>query len=261
MFLDWDRHPEWAAEASAWLIDRFGVPLLDRFRNAQVEDWLEWLDREHAEAVGVHCRPVMEDFVVWLVDFDTLRESGLRAWSGGDLRDRARSEFDNLVSEDQLNEAIEECAPDHRGGRVYCFSSLDYSLSMGEGTQPGHLPLFATEPGGEFLSCVRDELGLPWSAKTHNSKAYFLACNIRWDRLETEIRDGLIRDVLTTALVRLCFPHDNFTRQSSYECVSVNHDILPKEIDCISDVQHLVGRVDLVASDIAWSAFNSTPET
>ena len=270
MFLDWDRYEEWGAEAGVWLDNRFGAAILDRLRPSQPEDWIEWLDREHA-AHGGAAGSVVEDFSFWLharyqgirivhatrlPGLNPVRESGLRAWTGEELRTRARAEFATQVAEHQLSQAIEQCAPDHRGGRVYSFSSLDFTLGMSEGHLPGHLPQFATA-GGEYVGCLRDRLGLQGSEGARADHAYFLACNVLWDRLEPQIQMTLMRDALGTALVLRCFPQDNYSRHT-LECVSVHHDILPNEIEWFSDVEHLVGRTDLAVTDIVWSAFART---
>lgn len=264
MHIDRDDWRTWCPTLAPWLEAQLSEVALEGFHAGVEPTWLEWLDERtapHAE------RPLIGNFEIFLkqkfdgirvvhatrlADLRDLRQFGLRAWSPDELRHAAQNAYGDQTDTRSLRCAIEQNAPEHRGGRVYTFPSLSHALSTYGGSRTGRLPSFALS-GGEFLGSVGAMLALA-DHPLRNQRAYFIACNLPWTSIPENTLELLISDLLSTLLIWRFLAPDDYRMEGSVECINTEQDIPPKQIVAISNVEPLRMRNDLAPSDIAWES-------
>lgn len=269
MFIKRDDWPAWSAEMAAWLDQRFNGRVLAQFNLYVDGDRLTWLDEQQALVDGCYqdSAELFEHLLserysgiqifhaTRLVDLDAVRQQGVRAWSKSDLINFAYKRFEGIVEAENLKRVIESCNPKHRGGRVYSFASLHHVLGIYDESELGRLPSFCVS-GGEFIAAVGKCAGVHEEVAKRPDRGYILACNLPWSRLSPDDLRWIARDVLLTVIVDRFFGPTGYNMFGSSECVSTNYDILPEYIECVADVENLIGRSDLTVRDIAWSPFH-----
>lgn len=269
MYIDRGEWAQWGPQLENWLDKRFSRDVLSRFNSLVEPNWLAWLDAQQSdldgnrqdsvELFGQELRKRYLGVTVFhatrLVDLDGVRQIGLRAWSADDLRKQAHSIFAKATEADKLRDAIEQSNPEHRGGRVYSFASLNHALGRQDESMPGKLPSFAVL-GGEFLTSVglRDGVSVSRELQEHR-RGYILACNLPWERLDTNNFSFLAKDILQTVIILRFFDTTAFNMLGDRECISTMFDIPREDIKFFADVEDLKERNDLAISDITWQPF------
>ncbi len=265
MYLDRDDWRSWCPELVPWLEAQLSREALDDFHEGVEPTWLEWLDTRTAR---VSEGTLVERFKVLLKqrfhgvrvvhatrlrNLHGIRESGLRAWSAAELRGAAQTKYGDQTDAESLRRAIEQSLPEHRGGKVYTFSSLSHALSTYGGAMPGRLPPF-TLSGGEFIDAVGAKVGLADHAQ-RDHRAYFIACNLPWSSIPADTLAWLIGDLLCTVVICRFLDTDDYRMEGSLDCIHTERDISPEQINAVADVESLRQHQGLVPADIVWQPF------
>lgn len=268
MYICRDDWRVWGPELAFWLDTRFNRDVLDRFDLSVDPDCLTWLDQQQANIDGrdqdsvelfgqmlrYHYRGVKVFHATRLTNLDAVRRHGLRAWSAQDLKRQAHAMYGKTTEEEKLRRAIELNMPEHRGGRVYSFASLNHALGTHQ-NMPGKLPSFALN-GGEFLACIGKQNGVKGNGEQQDSgRGYFLACNLPWDCLESRDFHWLSKGILLDVITCRFFDTNEYSMFGDRECISTMCDIPPDNIELVSDVEELRQRNNLDPSDITWQSF------
>ena len=268
-FLDLGEWRTQCVDFVPWLEAQCRADVLERFREDKPDDWLSWFD-QHASGLD-GCMRIHDRFAAQLVarypgirvihatrldDPYVLRGSGLRAWSADELRATAQAEFASIVAPDVLASAIERCLPDHRGGRVYTFSSLLHALSMSRGSAQARLPSF-TRIGGEFVAHVALEVGMSVERARSRGRAFLIACNIPWTGLDSKTRASLAEHLLCGVIIMRLLDPNEYSMDGGQDCISFSQDVPADCIDSFSDVEELLDRQELGPSDIKWTKFRA----
>ena len=262
-----DRWEEWCPRFSSWLEGQISPEAIGGFHAAVEPDWLTWLDqrvRNVSEGrlvcqFGALLRECFQGVEVVhatrLEDLSEIQRLGIKAWSAQELRQSAEAAYGGQVPDEALQRAIHLSRPDHRGGKVYCFTTLSHAREKHDGLKSGRVPEFA-HSGGEFLRSVGRAIGIN-GFKNSGHRAYLLLCNLPWTKIPQETLEFLIEDILCTVLTWrfLDASGETYRLEGSLECVHVEGDILPQEIAAFADVEALCDRNDLKLSDIEWQAF------
>ncbi|MCC7228562.1 MAG: hypothetical protein IT507_17935 [Burkholderiaceae bacterium] len=266
MYLEIDDYKGWCDRLAPWLNQRFHPAVLERFYETVHPDWLTWLDAQQAAHTGTNessnalfapylhgaYEGVRVIHATRLPNLEIVRDHGLRAWSPDELRKMARQAFGGEAERVALEESIEKCLPDHRGGAVYSFASLSHAL--GGPDSPSSIPEFASE-GGEFLRCVGLDAGLGRTRVRSSGQAYLFACDIPWQFMSEELVGGIAEDILRGLLVWRFFDVNSYSMLGSYVCISTSRNIPPERIQFVADVEHLVARTNVRTSEIRWERF------
>jgi hypothetical protein len=177
---------------------RFSPQVLETFTADVEPDWLTWLDAQQAvidghqqDSVALFEKEVRSIFrgirvfhATRLSSVEPILRKGLRAWSADDLRQQAVEQFGDRAPMDRIWQVVQNCNPEHRGGRVYSFASVHHALGRNADDHGGKLPCFCLH-GGEFIAHV--SLGLQFDvAPSENTRPYLLACNLPWEHLDTD---------------------------------------------------------------------------
>jgi len=268
MFVSLDDWPNWSLELGDWLDRRFDPSVISALSASSEPDWLTWLDTQqamldgqHQDSVELFERVVHERYLgvrvihaTRLSNIGSVARDGLRAWSQEGLRTHALAMFGGVTEPANLERAIARCAPQHRAGLVYSFSSLHYALGQPE-FRPGRLPAFAVS-GGEFISCVGLGLGnVACLPRAEMERGYLLACNLAWNRLDERDVLWLSKAMLLTVITSRRFDTAEYNMFGDRECIATAYDIAPRDIVQIADVEALVGREGITCGDVIWRDF------
>lgn len=268
MYVILDDWRTWAPQFRDWITQRFSPVVLESFTRNAEPSWLEWLDTQQAGVDG-HLQNSVSLFKIEVLrryagvrvfhatrmaNLETVKEGGLRAWSSEELRNSAIHLSEDGVDPRILEQAIVKCDPETRGGYVYSFASLHHALGDPVDDASGSLPDFCRD-GGEFLSCVRRQLGQK-EISGPDTTAYLFACDLPWGLLEAEDLQYFAKTMLLTSLTE-AYIGEGFSMHGENSCVTTSRSIPPENIALFSEVENLLGRNDLRIEDIHWSPLHT----
>ena len=260
---DWQN---WAAELDPLLDTIYDRSVLQRFNEAVLPNWLQWLDDQQfaingsapgTEQIQAHLADRFLGLRVYhatrLKSLSDLRELGLRAWTPLELSQLAQRTFENHTQDQALLAKCIHCAnPTHRGGRVYTFRTLSDAL-------PGKCVCFA-KSGSEWLEAVASCVGITGYVKTirETTQPYLVACNIPWQLLGPDNVHWLAKEALLTIITSRYFAIENYTMPCrSGVSISIDHSIPPEHITGVAELSELIDRDDLTADLLTWTKLGS----